>query len=150
MIIFKSTLTWGLFFFKNLIAFITENRALQTYSILGLSNILFLFWFHISTFVLVLKIINNEVTFLVSLTSPKGKTIDFFIVDKFSLSFFSSFLYPFAMIVLLFSAYRSFLSSFDGDLKWKGRSTPSVGLRKLYSIIFAPFFFINWILKKIR
>ena len=68
----------------------------------------------------------------------------------FSLSVFSSLLYPIAMIVLLFSAYRSFLSSFDGDLKWKGRSTPSVGIRKLYAIIFAPFYLISWVLKKIR
>ena len=69
---------------------------------------------------------------------------------SFSMSIFSSFLYPFAMLVLLFSGYRSFLSSFDGDIKWKGRSTPSVGIRKLYNLIFFPFTFLNWFYKKIR
>lgn len=68
----------------------------------------------------------------------------------FSLSIFSAFLYPIAMLVLLFSGYRSFLSSFDGDIKWKGRSTPSIGMKKLYTLIFFPFLLISWFYRKIR
>ncbi|MAU24070.1 glycosyltransferase [Chloroflexi bacterium] len=78
--------------------------------------------------------------FLSSLISSKA----------FSLSIFSSFLYPIAMLVLLFSGYRSFLSSFDGDIKWKGRSTPSTGVKKLYTLIFFPFLVLNWFYRKLR
>lgn len=100
----------------------------------------FLFGFEIESFYLLLSLSSIAFVFMSILLSSKA----------FSISLFSSFIYPVAMIVLLFSGYRSFLSSFDGELEWKGRSTPSIGLKKVYSIIFAPLVFLNWVYKKIR
>jgi len=100
----------------------------------------FLFGLEIQSFYLVLSLSSIVFIFMSILLSSKA----------FSISIFSSFIYPIAMIVLLFSGYRSFLSSFDGEIKWKGRSTPSVGIKKMYTIIFFPFIFLNWVYKKIK
>ena len=100
----------------------------------------FLFGLEIQSFYLVLSLSSIGFIFMSILLSSKA----------FSISIFSSFIYPIAMIVLLFSGYRSFLSSFDGEIKWKGRSTPSVGIKKMYTIIFFPFIFLNWVYKKIK
>lgn len=134
---------------KSIFATFRYNILFFIFAFFGLLILFYLPFLNLFSYFLGIELQSNFLTLsLLSIACIFGSI---FISSKsFSLSFFSSFLYPFAMIVLLFSAYRSFLSSFDGDLKWKGRSTPSVGLRKLYSIIFAPFFFINWILKKIR
>ena len=134
---------------KSIFATFRYNILFFIFAFFGLLILFYLPFLNLFSYFLGIELQSNFLTLsLLSIACIFGSIL---ISSKsFSLSFFSSFLYPFAMIVLLFSAYRSFLSSFDGDLKWKGRSTPSVGLRKLYSIIFAPFFFINWILKKIR
>jgi chlorobactene glucosyltransferase len=100
----------------------------------------FLFGLEIQSFYLILSLSSIGFIFMSILLSSKA----------FSISIFSSFIYPIAMIVLLFSGYRSFLSSFDGEIKWKGRSTPSVGIKKMYTIIFFPFIFLNWVYKKIK
>jgi len=100
----------------------------------------FLFGLEIQSFYLVLSLSSIGFIFMSILLSSKA----------FSISIFSSFIYPIAMIVLLFSGYRSFLSSFDGEIKWKGRSTPSVGIKKMYTIIFFPFIFLNLVYKKIK
>jgi len=74
----------------------------------------------------------------------------FISTKSFSLPFKSSFLYPISMIVLLFSAYRSFLSSFDAQIEWKGRATPVINLNKIYKIIFFPILVLYWVYRKIR
>ena len=52
------------------------------YSIFGCSNNLFLFWSQISISVFTLIIIKIDFTFLEIFTSPRGKTIDFLLLEN--------------------------------------------------------------------
>jgi len=115
----------------------------------GLLFLFFVPWLNIVAYFFNIELSAQHI--LISLLSILFIFLSIFISSKaFTMSLFSAFLYPIAMLVLLFSGYRSFLSSFDGEIKWKGRATPSIGLRKLYILIFFPFLIINWVFKKIR
>ena len=88
-IIIKLILINEFSFLSLLIDFVNENKHLNTYSILGSSKILFLFWYQISTLELVLNIIDKFLIFFVNFTSPKGRIIDLSLLDNFSSRLFS-------------------------------------------------------------
>jgi len=134
---------------KSIFATFRYNILLFIFAFFGLILLFYVPWLNLISYFFQIELSAHHI--LISFLSILFIFLSTLISSKaFSLSLFSSFLYPVAMLVLLFSGYRSFLSSFDGDIKWKGRSTPSIGIKKLYTLIFFPFLLINWFYRKIR
>jgi len=134
---------------KAIFATFRYNILLFAFAFFGLILLFYVPWLNLISYFFQIELSAQHI--LISFLSIGFLFLSILISTKaFSLSILSSFLYPIAMLVLLFSGYRSFLSSFDGDIKWKGRSTPSTGIKKLYTLIFFPFIVINWFYKKLR
>jgi len=134
---------------KAIFATFRYNILVFAFAFFGLILLFYVPWLNLISYFLQIELSAQHI--FISLLSIGFLFLSTLISTKaFSLSILSSFLYPFAMLVLLFSGYRSFLSSFDGDIKWKGRSTPSTGIKKLYTLIFFPFIVLNWFYRKIK
>ena len=72
-------------------------------------------------------------------------------IEPFIFSFSTLILFVLFIISFLeISLVMSFLSSFDGQIEWKGRATPVINFNKIYRIIFFPIFVLYWVYRKIR
>ena len=134
---------------KVIFAAFRYNILIFLFAFSGLLLIFYLPFLNLFSFILGIELYDRHLFF--SFMSVIFMFLTCFISTKsFSLPIRSPFLYPISMIVLLFSGYRSFLSSFDGQIEWKGRSTPVINFNKIYRIIFFPIFVLYWVYRKIR